>query len=43
MLRAEDVEPVERIHAYLDVAAGLVGSARDQKAAQIVRRRAAAA
>ncbi len=43
MLRAEDVESVGRIHAYLDVAAGLVGSARDQKAAQIVRRRAAAA
>jgi hypothetical protein len=43
MLRADDVESVERIHAYLEVAAGLMGSARDEKAAQIVRRRAAAA
>jgi hypothetical protein len=43
MLRAEDVESVERIHAYLEVAAGVIGSARDDKAAQIVRRRAAAA
>ena len=43
MLRAEDVELVERVHAYLDVAAGLMGSVRDAKAAHIVRRRAAAA
>jgi hypothetical protein len=43
MLRAEEVESVERIHAYLEVAAGLMGSARDDKAAQIIRRRAAAA
>jgi hypothetical protein len=43
MLRAEEVESVERIHAYLEVAAGLMGAALDEKAAQIVRRRAAAA
>ncbi|HXQ45239.1 MAG TPA: hypothetical protein VN806_01410 [Caulobacteraceae bacterium] len=43
MLRADQVESVERIHAYLEVSAGLVASARDEKAAQIVRRRAAAA
>ncbi len=43
MLRADEVESVERIHAYLEVTAGLMGSARDEKAAQIVRRRAAAA
>jgi predicted RNase H-like HicB family nuclease len=43
MMRAEDVESVERIHAYLEVAAGLMGLARGEKAAQIVRRRAAAA
>jgi hypothetical protein len=43
MLRADDVESVERIHAYLEVAASLMGSARDEKAAQVVRRRAAAA
>ena len=43
MLRADEVESVERIHAYLEVAAGLMGAARDEKAAQIIRRRAAAA
>ena len=43
MLRAEQVDSVERIHAYLEVTAGFMGAARDEKAAQIVRRRAAAA
>jgi len=43
MLRADDVDSVERIHAYLEVAAVFTGQARDEKAAQIVRRRAAAA
>ena len=43
MLRAEDVESVERVHAYLEVTADLMGLARGEKAAQIVRRRAAAA
>ena len=43
MLRADQVDSVERIHAYLDVTATFTGLARDEKAAQIVRRRAAAA
>jgi hypothetical protein len=42
MLRADDVKNVERVRAYLDAAATLVGVARGDKAAQIVRRRAAA-
>ena len=43
MLRAEQVDSVERVHAYLEVTAELMGLARGEKAAQIVRRRAAAA
>ena len=43
MRAGDDGADVERIHAYLEAAAGLVGDARGEKAAQIVRRRAAAA
>ena len=42
MLRADDVQHIERVRAYLDAAATLIGAARGEKAAQIVRRRAAA-
>jgi hypothetical protein len=38
----ETVDP-DRVHAYLDAAAGFIGDIRGEKAAQIVRRRAAAA
>jgi hypothetical protein len=43
MLRADEVESVGRIHAFLEVSAGFMAQARGEKAAQIVRRRAAAA
>jgi hypothetical protein len=43
MLRADDVDSVERIRAYLEVTAGFMAQAHGEKAAQIVRRRAAAA
>ena len=43
MLRAEEVESVGRVHAFLEVSAGFMAQARGEKAAQIVRRRAAAA
>jgi hypothetical protein len=42
-MRAEEPPDLERIRAYLEVAAGLIGDIRGEKAAQIVRRRAAAA
>jgi len=42
MLRADEVKNIERVRAYLDAAATLIGVARGDKAAQIVRRRAAA-
>jgi hypothetical protein len=42
-LRAEEVRDADRVHAYLEAAAALMGDARGEKAAQIVRRRAAAA
>jgi hypothetical protein len=41
-LRAPDAEQAEIARQYLDIAATLVGLYRDQKAAEIVRRRAAA-
>jgi hypothetical protein len=41
-LRAEDAEDAELARQYLDIAATFVGLYRDEKAAQIVRRRAAA-
>jgi hypothetical protein len=41
-LRGENPEQAESAHAYLDIAARLIGLLRDEKAAQIVRRRAAA-
>jgi hypothetical protein len=43
MLRAEDAGPPDRIHAFLEVTAGFMALAHGEKAAQIVRRRAAAA
>ena len=43
LMRAEEPEDLDRIHAYLDVAADFMGDLRGEKAAQIVRRRAAAA
>jgi hypothetical protein len=43
MLRADEVSSVERIHAFLEVTAGFMAQAHGEKAAQIVRRRAAAA
>jgi hypothetical protein len=43
MLRAEDVQSTERIHAFLEVTARFMAQAHGEKAAQIVRRRAAAA
>jgi hypothetical protein len=42
-MRAEEAPDLDRIHAYLDAAAGMIGDIRGDKAAQIVRRRAAAA
>ena len=43
-LRAEEIEGgAERVHAYLEIAAQFMEAARDEKAGQIVRRRAAAA
>ena len=42
-IRAEDGVDVERARAFLEIAAQLCGLARDEKSAQIVRRRAAAA
>jgi hypothetical protein len=42
-LRSDPDADLERIHAYLEATAGLVGDLRGEKAAQIVRRRAAAA
>jgi hypothetical protein len=42
-IRADDGVNPERARAFLEVAAELCGLARDEKAAQIVRRRAAAA
>lgn len=41
-LRGEDAEQADVARAHLDLAARLVGLLRDEKAAQIVRRRAAA-
>ncbi len=43
MLRAEDAGSAVRIHAFLEVTAGFMAQAHGEKAAQIVRRRAAAA
>jgi hypothetical protein len=42
-IRAEDGIDPDRARAYLDIAAEFCGLARDEKSAQIVRRRAAAA
>ena len=42
-LRAGEIEDEARARAFLDIAANFCGLARDEKAAQIVRRRAAAA
>lgn len=42
-LRTEDAPNADRARAYLNIAADLCGIARDAKAAQLVRRRAAAA
>ena len=42
-IRSEDCADRDRARAYLEIAADLCGLARDEKAAQIVRRRAAAA
>jgi hypothetical protein len=42
-IRAEDGVDPDRARAFLEIAAELCGLARDEKAAQIVRRRAAAA
>jgi hypothetical protein len=42
-IHADDGADLPRAHAFLEVAAELCGLARDEKAAQIVRRRAAAA
>ena len=39
----DEVQDLDRIHAYLEAAAGFIGDMRGEKAAQIVRRRAAAA
>jgi hypothetical protein len=41
-LRGEDHENLERARLYLEVAAGFLALSQDEKAAQIVRRRAAA-
>ncbi|MDQ0463515.1 hypothetical protein QO010_001286 [Caulobacter ginsengisoli] len=42
-LRSGDGDPPERLRAYLEAAAEIVSASRDEKSAQIVRRRAAAA
>jgi hypothetical protein len=42
-LRADEIEDHARAHAYLEIAADFCGIARDEKTAQLVRRRAAAA
>lgn len=42
-LRNSEGDPPERLRAYLEAAAEIVGVSRDEKSAQIVRRRAAAA
>jgi hypothetical protein len=42
-IHADDGVDHERAHAFLEITAELCGLARDEKAAQIVRRRAAAA
>ncbi|MDR3513230.1 MAG: hypothetical protein P4L73_16460 [Caulobacteraceae bacterium] len=42
-LRGPEPQALDRVHAYLEAAAGLIGDACGEKAAQIVRRRAAAA
>lgn len=42
MLRAREIENLDRIRAYLDVAAELMEAVRGEKAARIIRRRAAA-
>ncbi len=42
-IRSEHDDHRERARAYLEIAAEFCGLARDEKAAQIVRRRAAAA
>jgi hypothetical protein len=42
-IHADDGADLDRAHAFLEIAAELCGLARDEKAAQIVRRRAAAA
>ena len=41
-LRADEDGEIERIQTFLEIAASLIGDLRDEKAAQIVRRRAAA-
>ena len=42
MFRADEIENLERVRAYLEVSADFMEAARGEKAAQIVRRRAAA-
>jgi hypothetical protein len=42
-MRTDEAADIDRIHAYLEAAAGFIGDIRGEKAAQIVRRRAAAA
>jgi hypothetical protein len=42
-LRSEDPGDIDRLQAYLDASASLIGLLRGEKAAQIVRRRSAAA
>ena len=42
-LRAEEIEEPERVRAFLAVAADILALIKDEKAAQIVRRRLAAA
>jgi hypothetical protein len=43
MLRAAEIENLERVRAYLEVSADIMAAARGEQAAQIVRRRAHAA
>ena len=42
MLRAEEIENLDRVRSYLEVSADFMEATRGEKAAQIVRRRAAA-
>ena len=42
LLRADEVSNMERVRAYLDIAADFTGASAGEQAAQIVRRRAAA-